>query len=119
MFNADMQVKVGLAIFIVSEIGNLICHIMLSNLRTREGSKERPIPKGFLFELVACPNYTFEVFAWVGFSIMTNLCMSWIFAFVGLYQMAAWANDKHKGYIKDHGDAYKKLGRKRIIPFIY
>jgi len=35
--------------------------VMLSNLRPADGSKVRPIPKGFLFNLVSCPNYYFEV----------------------------------------------------------
>ena len=30
------------------------------------GSQERPIPSGFLFDYVSCPNYTFEILAWVG-----------------------------------------------------
>lgn len=54
-------VKVGAAIFALSELGNLTCHVMLRNLRPAEGSKQRPIPSGFLFDLVSCPNYTFEV----------------------------------------------------------
>ncbi len=115
----QLQINVGLAIFALSELGNFICHIMLSNLRTKEGSKDRPIPRGFLFELVACPNYTFEIMAWAGFSIMTNLSFGWVFTVAGLLQMGQWANDKHRGYLKDHGDTYKKLGRKRIIPFVW
>lgn len=34
---------------------------MLSRLRPADGAKTRPIPSGFLFELVSCPNYFFEV----------------------------------------------------------
>ena len=55
-----MQVNIGLGIFILSELGNLYTHVLLSNLRPASGSKQRPIPKGFGFDLVACPNYTFE-----------------------------------------------------------
>ena len=47
---------------------------MLANLRPATGSDVRPIPSGFLFELVSCPNYTFEVSSWIGFSIMTGKC---------------------------------------------
>jgi very-long-chain enoyl-CoA reductase len=55
-----MQVNIGLGIFILSELGNLYTHVLLSNLRPASGSKQRPIPKGFGFDLVSCPNYTFE-----------------------------------------------------------
>jgi len=113
-------VKAGLAIFLISELGNLYCHIKLSRMRPEEGSKERKFPTGFMFDLVACPNYFFEVMSWVGFTIMTNLPASAIFTFVGLAQMTQWALGKHKGYKTDPatGEAYKKLGRKAIIPFI-
>jgi very-long-chain enoyl-CoA reductase len=69
----ETQVYIGLAIFLLCEVGNLICHVMLSNMRPAEGSQARSIPSGFLFNYVACPNYTFEVMSWVGFSIMTQV----------------------------------------------
>jgi len=79
---SETQFYAGLVIFVLCELGNLICHVMLSNLRPAEGSKKRPIPKGFLFDYVACPNYTFEVMSWVGFSIMTGLLFSYAFTIV-------------------------------------
>ena len=118
---SDNFVYAGLAIFIVSEIGNLICHLMLSNMRPAEGSKKRDIPRGFLFDLVSCPNYTFEVASWVGFSIMTEgmqIRFSYLFTLVGFLQMADWANKKHREYIKSY-EEYKGLRRKAIVPFIY
>lgn len=114
----EALVYAGLAIFLVSQVGNLICHIMLSKLRKAEGSNERPIPRGFLFELVSCPNYTFEVLAWVGFSIMTQIPYAFLFTVVGAVQMADWAQKKHQGY-KKTDEKYKALNRKAIFPFIY
>ena len=111
-------VNAGLAIFLLSELGNFYCHVHLSLMRPAEGSKKREIPKGFMFDLVACPNYFFEVMSWVGFSIMTFLPASAIFTIVGLAQMTQWALDKHKGYKKSFGDEYKKLRRRAIIPFV-
>lgn len=116
---SDIQVYVGLTIFALSEIGNLICHLMLSSMRPKEGSQKRSIPTGFLFNFVACPNYTFEVLAWVGFSIMTSILASYLFTLVGFLQMADWAMKKHKIYKKTYEKEYTSLGRKAIIPFIY
>jgi len=113
---SDDTVYIGLAIFILSEIGNYVCHVKLRNLRP-PGSKERKIPRGFLFELVSCPNYTCEVMSWVGFSIMTNIRMSWLFTLVGFLQMTEWAIKKHKNYKKDFKESYPK-GRKAIVPFV-
>eukprot|EP00981_Chlorochromonas_danica_P011485 scaffold4036_cov248-Ochromonas_danica.AAC.10 len=115
---SEIQVYIGLAIFLLSELGNLKCHLMLSNMRPKEGAQDRSIPRGFLFELVACPNYTFEVLSWVGFTIMTNLLFSGLFTIVGFYQMTEWALKKHKGYKKTYEKEYTKLNRKAIVPFV-
>ena len=116
---SETQVHIGLAIFALSEIGNLICHLMLSSLRPAEGSQKRTIPTGFLFNYVACPNYTFEVLSWVGFSILTNLPFAYLFTLLGFLQMADWAQKKHKGYKKTYDKEYTSLKRKAIIPFLY
>jgi len=116
---SENLVYIGLAIFALSELGNLIIHIMLSNMRPKEGSQDRNIPTGFLFDYVACPNYTFEILAWVGFSIMTQIPFAYLFTLVGFLQMRDWAMKKHKGYKKDFGDAYTKLRRRAIIPFLH
>lgn len=59
-----------------------------------------------------------QVMSWVGFSLMTKILLSWAFTLVGFLQMLDWAVTKHKGYIKEYGDDYKKLRRKAMIPFI-
>jgi very-long-chain enoyl-CoA reductase len=109
----------GLVLFILSELGNFAIHLKLANMRPGELSKKRDIPKGFGFDLVACPNYFFEVMSWVGFSIMTGIVFSWLFTIVGFLQMADWAMKKHKGYKKTYDKEYTSLKRKAIIPFIY
>lgn len=115
---SEVQVYIGLAIFILAELGNLKCHLMLANMRPKEGAQDRSIPHGFLFDLVACPNYTFEVLSWVGFTIMTGLVFSGLFTLVGFLQMTEWALKKHKGYKKTYDKEYTSLGRKAIVPFV-
>jgi len=43
----------------------------LRSLRSSEGSKERPIPYGYGFHWVTCPNYFFEIMGWVILSILS------------------------------------------------
>lgn len=74
--------------------------------------------QGVLFYFVSCPNYTFEVLGWVAFSIMTSVFAAYVFTLVGFLQMTDWALKKHRGYLKSHGDKYKRLRRKSILPFI-
>lgn len=111
---------VGLITFIVCEIGNLSVHLLMRNLRPKgTGVRKVPFPNGNfftkLFNLVSCPNYTYEFGAWVGFALMTGCVPAWIFSFIGLYQMSIWALQKNKTY-KDEFKEYPN--RKAILPFI-
>jgi very-long-chain enoyl-CoA reductase len=119
---SETHVYVGLTIFIICELSNLYCHIILRNLRPA-GSKERKIPRGFLFEFVSCPNYTVEILAWLGFNIMTQSIAGYLFMFAGAYQMFIWAAGKHRNYKKqfngENGNALYPRNRKMIVPFLY
>ena len=63
--------------FQFGEIGNLSTHLAFKNMRP-PGTKTRviPMPNGnpfcALFNLVSCPNYTYEVISWVGFTVLTQ-----------------------------------------------
>jgi len=100
---------------IICEIGNLDAHIRLRNLR-KPGTKERGIPKGQLFSLVSCANYTWELGSWFYFAILTNCLTSWIFLGLSFVPMYLWSIKKHKAYKKEFPD-YPK-GRKLLIPFL-
>ncbi|TRY74905.1 hypothetical protein TCAL_00517 [Tigriopus californicus] len=114
------QVIGGLVAFVINEIGNLGVHIALRNLRP-PGTKVRkiPLPTGnpftLLFNCVSCPNYTYEIGAWVSFTIMTQCLPAGLFCLAGAYQMTMWALGKHRNYKKEFPN-YPK--RKAIIPFV-
>lgn len=116
-----LQLYVGLAGFVFSEIGNLSIHIALRNLRP-PGTTTRKIPKStgnpftLLFEFVSCPNYTYEVMSWGAFTIMTQCVAAGLFMFAGFYQMTMWALGKHRNYKKEFL-SYPRA-RKAIIPFV-
>ncbi|KAH7321011.1 3-oxo-5-alpha-steroid 4-dehydrogenase-domain-containing protein [Stachybotrys elegans] len=98
---------VGTAIYLFGEINNALVHTYLSSLRSTGGT-ERKIPVGYSFKLVTCPNYMFEVIAWLGVIIVTR---SWAVAFfliAGTAQMYSWARGKEHAYRKEFGDSYKK-----------
>ena len=64
----------GLAIMVVSELSNFLCHVLQSKLRSNSEDKSYRIPHGFLFEYITCANYTCEIWAWVRGSI-AHLCL--------------------------------------------
>jgi very-long-chain enoyl-CoA reductase len=115
------QVYAGLAGFVLGELGNFSIHVALRNLRP-PGTKERRIPFPtsnpftLLFKFVSCPNYTYEVCSWIGFTVMAQSLPALLFTAAGFYQMAVWALGKHRNYKKEF-EKYPR-GRKAIIPFL-
>ena len=78
------------------------CHVILANLR-KPGEKGYKIPKGFLFNFITCANYTTEIWGWTLFSIGTQTIAAFLFTAAGAYQMAIWAQGKHKRLVKVRG----------------
>lgn len=119
-YYGDLQVYLGLAGVIFCELGNYSIHIALRDLRPA-GSTQRKIPKAtgnpftLLFNLVSCPNYTYEIGSWIFFTIMTQTVPAAMFTAIGGMQMTAWAKGKHRNYKKEF-PSYPK-NRKCIIPF--
>jgi very-long-chain enoyl-CoA reductase len=112
----------GMVMFYFMEVGNLSCHLALRALRPA-GTRLRAIPTGGLFNYVTCPNYTYEILAWVGFNLMTCTVAGFLFMCAGAFQMFIWAAGKHRNYKvefngKDGKDCYP-INRKIIVPFIY
>ncbi|XP_057178773.1 very-long-chain enoyl-CoA reductase [Triplophysa rosa] len=119
----ERQVNYALIVFVLCEAGNFSIHWTLNSLQCEgAGSKCRRYPRPsknpftWLFFFVSCPNYTYEVGAWVGLSIMTQCVPVALFTLVGFAQMTIWARGKHKTYIREFKD-YPNL-RMPILPLI-
>uniref|UniRef100_A0A3B5QEJ1 Very-long-chain enoyl-CoA reductase n=1 Tax=Xiphophorus maculatus TaxID=8083 RepID=A0A3B5QEJ1_XIPMA len=99
----------------------LICEFLLSNLRT-DGFRVRRFPTPtknpftWLFFFVSCPNYTYEVGAWLSFTVMTQCLPVAIYTLFGFIQMTIWAKVKHRAYLREFKD-YPTV-RMAIIPLI-
>lgn len=115
------QIYLGLVLFILAELGNYSIHIALRDLRP-PGTTTRSIPHAgsnpftLLFQFVSCPNYTYEIGAWLAFTLMTQALPALLFASAGGFQMIIWALGKHRNYKKQFPN-YPR-GRKAIIPFL-
>jgi len=108
-------VYVGVGVFLLAELGNFASHITLRNLRP-EGTRQRGIPRGGLFEYVSCANYTYELLAWAAFSFYTSCITAWLFFAVSFGQIYLWAIKKHKRYRAEFADYPRR--RKALIPFL-
>jgi very-long-chain enoyl-CoA reductase len=118
----ESQRYAGVALFVMSELLNLKAHIDLRNLRPA-GTRIRKVPQGILFKFISCPNYFFEILAWVGFTLASQSVAAAAFTFVGAAQMTAWAIQKHKRYLKEfdgiEGRELYPRNRKILVPFLF
>ncbi|KAF2403701.1 enoyl reductase [Trichodelitschia bisporula] len=103
----DPLTALGVILFAAGELLNLNSHLVLRDLR-RPGSTERGIPRGFGYNWVTCPNYLFEIVAWVGIALVTRSWSTWVFVVIAGGQMVLWAQKKERRYRKEFGDKYKK-----------
>jgi very-long-chain enoyl-CoA reductase len=110
----DVWSVLGILIFVVGISGNFLHHKLLADLR--KNSLDYFIPKGGLFEYVACPHYLFEILCWLGFALISRHFAAWlILLFVTCYLTARalrglrWYQEKFKDFPKD---------RKAILPFV-
>ncbi|KAI3340250.1 3-oxo-5-alpha-steroid 4-dehydrogenase-domain-containing protein [Ustulina deusta] len=97
----------GLALYVFGELCNAHVHWYLSTLR-KPGETARKIPNGLGFSLVTCPNYMFEIIAWIGIILVTRSPALVVFITIGSYYMYIWGWGKEKAYRKQFGDKYKK-----------
>lgn len=98
---------VGLAVFTVGETCNWIVHQHLASLR-KPGGTEKGIPNCIGSDLVTCPNYMFEVMAWVGVILISRSWAVVLFICTGTIYMRSWSRSKEKALRKEFGDRYKK-----------
>eukprot|EP00455_Lapot_gusevi_P010613 TRINITY_DN1480_c0_g1_i6.p2 TRINITY_DN1480_c0_g1~~TRINITY_DN1480_c0_g1_i6.p2 ORF type:complete len:217 (+),score=58.78 TRINITY_DN1480_c0_g1_i6:199-849(+) len=108
------------ALFLIAELMNLHCHLILMWLRPK-GTRVRGIPKGNLFTFVSCANYTWELTAWLIFSVFTQTLTAYFFLVVSFGQIYLWSVKKHKQYRAEftgENGTEKYPRRKVLIPFL-
>lgn len=101
--------------FFLFEGLNFYCHCKLSLLRPN-GSLGHFLPRGFLFDSIACPNYTMEILSWICFAIYVQVWPAYLFPIFGTAQMFVWADKKRKNLISEFPEA---KNRGRITPFVF
>ena len=107
----------ALAVFAIAELCNLNAHLVLRSLRS-PGGTERGVPRGLGFDWVTCPNYLFEIIAWISILAINQSWTTAVFIAVGGAQMAAWAKKKEIRYRKESAGRYNKK-RYTMIPGIW
>ncbi|HJE39367.1 MAG TPA: DUF1295 domain-containing protein [Candidatus Amulumruptor caecigallinarius] len=112
------QMIAGTTLFIAGMAINLHSDHIIRHLR-RPGDTAHYIPKGGMFRYVTSANYFGEFVEWTGFAILTWSWAGAVFALWTFANLAPRARDLSRRYETEFGDAYTKLHRRHIIPFIY
>ncbi|VFQ80369.1 unnamed protein product [Cuscuta campestris] len=119
---SDVQMKIGFGFGLICQVCNFYCHILLRNLRGADGGGGYQIPRGFLFNIVTCANYTTEIYQWLGFNIATQTVAGYVFMVVAAAIMTNWALGKHRRLKKlfDGKEGRPKYPRRWVIlpPFL-
>ena len=106
----------GAALFLVGMGINVWADTVLLHLR-RPGETGYKVPRGGLFDLVACPNYLGEILEWTGWAIATWSLPGLVFAVYTAANVGpragshlAWYREKLPDFPRD---------RKALIPFVW
>ena len=111
-------IYIGVAVWLFGFATNLHSDYIIRNLR-KPGDKRHYIPKGGMFRFVSSANYFGEFMEWVGYAIASWSWAGLVFAWWTFANLGPRANSLYKRYEEEFGEEFTKLGRKRMLPFIY
>ncbi|XP_055153445.1 trans-2,3-enoyl-CoA reductase-like isoform X3 [Symphalangus syndactylus] len=104
----------------ICEAGNHFINVMLSHPSHTGSNACFPSPNynpfTWMFFLVSCPNYTYEIGSWISFTVMTQTLPVGIFTLLMSIQMSLWAQKKHKIYLRKFNPCIHR--KSAMIPFI-
>jgi very-long-chain enoyl-CoA reductase len=110
------RLAAGGAVFLIGQALNFQHHRLLARLRGA-GQGGYQIPRGGLFERVACPHYLAEIVSWVGYAIMAGLPPAWgnvfvVAAYLGARSLSTlrWYRQNLPGWPAE---------RRALIPFLF
>jgi protein-S-isoprenylcysteine O-methyltransferase Ste14 len=112
----DLRFAVGLGLFAAGFATHIWADGVLRGLRA-PGETGYKVPRGGLFEYVACPNYFGEVVEWFGFALAAWSAAGLAFALFTVANLVPRAH-AHRAWYRSHFPDYP-AGRKRVIPFVF
>ncbi|MBM3695482.1 MAG: DUF1295 domain-containing protein [Actinobacteria bacterium] len=111
----DPRFVVGALVFFAGFAVHRRADGMLIALR-RPGETGYRVPRGWLFEYVACPNYFGEIVQWCGFALATWSLPGLAFALFTTANIGPRAFSNRRWYRENFPDY--PPGRKALIPFV-
>ena len=106
----------GVLVFAVGAAGNFYHHLLLSRLRAG-GKKVYKIPRGGLFEFVACPHYLFEIVAFFGLAMISQTVYALVVAVGSAAYLAGRSSATRKWYASKFEEFPASV--KALVPFVW
>ena len=120
-----LNYMVGLTIFGLGMYINMKSDYSMIKQRNanKDSNNKYIIPRGFMYELISCPNYFGELTEWLGFFILSDSFSGLVFfvsTFANLFPRAIQYHQWYKNKFKDEFSTDKNLSqRKSIVPFLF
>jgi len=111
----DPRFVIGVVLFVAGFAINYKADSMLFALRAEGGTGYR-IPRGWLYEYVACPNYLGEIVEWIGFAVATWSLPGLAFALFTAANVGPRAFTNRRWYRASFPDY--PTDRKALVPFV-
>jgi 3-oxo-5-alpha-steroid 4-dehydrogenase 1 len=112
----DLRFCAGLALFVAGFVIHTWADAVFRGLRA-PGETGYRIPRGSLFEKIACPNYFGEIAQWTGWALAAWSLAGLAFALFTAANLIPRAH-AHRNWYRCHFPDYP-AERKRVIPFLY
>ncbi len=109
---------IGIAVFFAGMAINMQADHIVRHLR-KPGDTKHYIPRGGMFRFVSSANYFGELVEWTGFAIASWSGAGLLFVWWTFANLAPRSAALYRRYETEFGDEFRRLKRKRIIPFIY
>ncbi|CAG7854848.1 Uncharacterized protein C9.08c [Serendipita indica DSM 11827] len=123
---ADRKFQVGIALFVLGFVSNILHDEILYNIRrnaptTPDGKHRYSIPQGYLYNYISYPNYFSEWVEFAGFALAASprweYTPPWMFLVAEMLVMAPRAHRGHQWYHTKFPDYPTE--RRAVIPFVF
>jgi 3-oxo-5-alpha-steroid 4-dehydrogenase 1 len=109
---------VGVFVFFGGMLTNWQADYIVRHLR-RPGETGHKIPRGGMFRYVTSASYFGEIVEWTGFALLTWSPAGLVFVLWTMANLVPRSAKLHARYLREFGDEYRALNRRRVFPGIY
>eukprot|EP00440_Ansanella_granifera_P029366 gb/GFBE01031894.1/.p1 GENE.gb/GFBE01031894.1/~~gb/GFBE01031894.1/.p1 ORF type:complete len:284 (+),score=18.54 gb/GFBE01031894.1/:1-852(+) len=109
----------GLILYLTGFVALVYHDNIMRDLRPCPGGERYCIPRGGLFEYATQAVYFCELWAWLGFLLMSCGPNGAFIFLVSLANLVPRSISSHEWYLRKFGEDYASLNRRYLVPFVW